>query len=58
MWRHFKDGHVKTSDEVCWKKRGRRSKGDIFWWNEEVKKAVSRKKTQKNHDKNLQFCGE
>ena len=25
-------------------KRGRRSKGDIWWWNDEVKKAVSRKK--------------
>ena len=29
--------------EVCWKKRGR-SKGDTWWWNEEVKEAVSRKK--------------
>ena len=26
------------------KKRGRRSKGDIWLWNEEVKKKVSRKK--------------
>ena len=25
-------------------KRGRRSKGDTWWWNEEVKEAVSRKK--------------
>ena len=23
-------------DEVCWKKRGRRSKGDTWWCNEEV----------------------
>ena len=29
---------------VCWKKIGRRSKGDTWWWNEEVKEAVSRKK--------------
>ena len=29
---------------MCWKKRGRRSKGDTFWWNEEVKEGVSRKK--------------
>ena len=29
---------------VCGKKRGRRSKGDTCWWNEDVKEAVSRKK--------------
>ena len=28
---------------MCKGKKGR-SKGDIWWWNEEVKKAVSRKK--------------
>ena len=31
-------------DEVYGKKRWRRSKGDTWWWNEEVKEAVSRKK--------------
>ena len=41
---HFKDGVLKACDEVCGKKRGRRSKGDTWWWNEEVKEAVSRKK--------------
>ena len=40
----FKDGVLKASDEVCEKKRGRRSNGDAWWWNEEVKEAVSRKK--------------
>ena len=30
--------------EVCGKKRERRSKGDILWWSEEVREAVSRKK--------------
>ena len=44
MCGHFKGGVLKASDEVCWKKRGRRSNGDICWWNEEVKEAVSRKK--------------
>ena len=38
------DGVLKECDEVCGKKRGRRSKGDTWWWNEEVKEAVSRKK--------------
>ena len=31
-------------DEVCGKKRGKRNKGDTWWWNKEVKEAVSRKK--------------
>ena len=43
LWGHIKDGVLKACDEKCWKKRGR-SKGDTWWWNEEVKEAVSRKK--------------
>ena len=38
------DGVSKACDEVCWKKSERRSKGDTWWWNEEVMEAVSRKK--------------
>ena len=33
LWGHFMDGVSKACDEVCGKKRGRRSKGDIWWWN-------------------------
>ena len=44
MWGHFKDRVLRACDEVCGKKRWRRSKGDIWWWNEEVKEVVSRKK--------------
>ena len=44
LWGHFKDGGLKACDEMCEKKRGRRTKGDIWQWNEEVKEAVSRKK--------------
>ena len=44
MWGHFKDGILGACDEVCEKKRGRRSKGYTWWWNEEVMGAVSRKK--------------
>ena len=43
MWGHFKDGVLKAYDEVCWMKRGR-NEADTWWWNEEVKDAVSRKK--------------
>ena len=35
---------LRACDEVCGKKRVRRSNGDTRWWNEEVKQAVSRKK--------------
>ena len=34
-----KDGVLKVCDEVC-EKKGRRSKGETWWWNEEVKEAV------------------
>ena len=44
MWGHFKDGVLEACNEVCGKKRERRSKGDTWWWNEEVMEAVSRKK--------------
>ena len=44
LWGHAKDGVLKTCDKVCGKKRLRRNKGDTWWWNEEVKEAVSRKK--------------
>ena len=44
LWGYFKDVILEPYDDVCAKKRGRRSKGDIWWWNEEVKVAVSKKK--------------
>ena len=37
----------KACDEVYRKKRGRRSKGDTWWFNEEVKQAGSRKKDRR-----------
>ena len=44
MWGHFKEEVIKACDEVFWKKRGRRSKGGTWWWNEEVKEADSKRK--------------
>ena len=35
---------ISWCDEVCMKKRGRRSIGDTWWQNEDVKEAISRKK--------------
>ena len=30
--------------EVCGKTRHRRNRGDSWWWNEDVKEAIARKK--------------
>ena len=43
LWGHFKDGVLKACDEVCGRRRGRRSKEIIWWWNRVVKEVVSRK---------------
>ena len=46
----FQGCGFKACDDVCGKKRVSRI-GDAWWWNEEVKKAVSRKK-----DANMAMC--
>ena len=43
LWKTFKDGDLKTCNEVCGKK-SRRDQGDMWWWNEEVKDTTARKK--------------
>ena len=35
---------LKACDEVCGKKKGKRDQGDTWWWNEDVKEAIARKK--------------
>ena len=44
LWGHFKDGVLEACDDVCGEKGGGRSKGDTWWWNEDVKEAASGKK--------------
>ena len=44
LWKCFKEGVLKACDEVCGKKNGRRDQGDTWWWNEDMKKAIARKK--------------
>ena len=44
MWIHFKDEVLKACDEVCGKKRWRKSKGYTWCQNEEQMEAISRKK--------------
>ena len=44
LWGRLEDGALKECDEVCGKKRGRKSRGDTWWWNKVVKEVISRKK--------------
>ena len=44
LWNTFKNIMLQARDEVCGKKKGSRSHGDTWWWNEEVKKAIQQKK--------------
>ena len=45
LWGHFKDGVLEACDDVCGDKGGGgRSKGDTWWWNEDVKEVISRMK--------------
>ena len=43
LWKIFRDGVLKACDELCGKK-SRRDQGDMWWWNEEVKDTITRKK--------------
>ena len=43
-WGSFKEGVLKACDEVCGKGRNRRDIGKTWWWSEEVKEAIARKK--------------
>ena len=40
LWKSFKNGVLQACDEVCGKKRGRKDRGNTWWWNEDVKDAI------------------
>ena len=44
LWKTFRDGVLKACAELCGKKKFRRDQGDMWWWNEEVKDTITRKK--------------
>ena len=44
LWKTFRNGVLKACDELCGKKKSRRDQGDMWWWNEEVKDTITRKK--------------
>ena len=43
LWKTFKNDVLKACDEVCGKK-SRRNRGDMWWWNEQIKDTIARKK--------------
>ena len=44
LWKTFKDGVLKTCNVVYGKKKSRRDRGDMWWWNKEIKDVIARKK--------------
>ena len=47
IWKCLKESVLKACDEVCGKKKGRRDRGNTWWWNEDVKDAIARKKDER-----------
>ena len=43
LWETFNNGVLKACDEVCAKKSVR-DRRDMWWWNEEVKDTIAKKK--------------
>jgi len=44
LWKSFKDGVLTACDKLHGKTLVRRDQGNTWWWNEEVKGAIARKK--------------
>ena len=44
LWKPFKNNVPKACDEMCGKKKFRRDRGDMWWWNEETEDTIARKK--------------
>ena len=44
LWESYKNGVLKACDELSEKTKGRRDHGNTWWWNEQVKEAIDRKK--------------
>ena len=44
LLKFFIDGVVKACDELCGKKKVRKTGGNKWWWNEKVRNAIARKK--------------
>ena len=44
LWDFYKNGVLKACDELYGKTKGRRDQGNTWFWNEQVKEAIDRKK--------------
>ena len=44
LWEFYKNSVLKACDESCGKTKRRRDQENTWWWNEQVKKAIDRKK--------------
>ena len=44
VWKGYQDCVVETAEEICGKKRGKCRHGETWWWKEEVKEAIDKKK--------------
>ena len=44
LWGSYKNGVLKACDELCGKTKARGDQGNTWWWNEQVKDAMDRKK--------------
>ena len=45
LWESYKNGVLKSCDELCGKTK---EQGNTWWWNEQVKEAIDRKKNAFN----------
>ena len=50
LWESYKNGVLKACDDLCGKTKGRRDQGNTWWWNEQVKEAIDRKKRNLNEE--------
>ena len=44
LWGSYKNGVLQACDELCGKTKARGDRGNTWWWNEQVKDAIDRKK--------------
>ena len=44
LWECYKNGVLQACDELCEKTKARGSRGNTWWWNEQVNDAIDRKK--------------
>ena len=55
LWESFGNSMLMACDEVCGKKKGRKDRGDTWWWNKDVQEIIAiRRKHIRNGAKTSQ----